>query len=41
LTAWELDPEGCCRQCGTQAAGVFEPRPGDWGRKRQPVQFRR
>ena len=40
LTAWELDPEGCCRQCGTQAAGVFEPHPGDWGRKRQPVRFR-
>jgi pyruvate formate lyase activating enzyme len=40
LTAWELDPEGCCRRCRTQAVGVFEPRPGDWGRKRQPVRFR-
>ena len=40
LTAWRLDAEGCCRHCGTRAAGVFEPCPGDWGRKRQPVKFR-
>ncbi len=41
LTGWGLDDSGCCRKCGTVAAGVFEPRPGNWGRKRQPVQFGR
>ena len=40
LTAWGLNEAGCCLNCGTQAAGVFEPRPGAWGRKRQPVQFK-
>ena len=39
LTAWGLDDHGCCAACGTKAAGVFEPRPGSWGRKRQPVHF--
>lgn len=40
LSAWRLDAAGCCQVCGAKAAGVFEPRPGTWGRKRQPVQFR-
>ena len=40
LTGWNLDSAGRCRACGTVASGVFEPRPGTWGRKRQPVQFR-
>jgi pyruvate formate lyase activating enzyme len=40
LTAWGLDPAGCCGRCGSKLSGVFEPRPGDWGRKRQPVRFR-
>jgi pyruvate formate lyase activating enzyme len=39
LGGWGLDPRGCCRACGTQAAGVFEAAPGSWGRKRQPVRF--
>jgi pyruvate formate lyase activating enzyme len=39
LTAWALDAAGRCRQCGTAAAGVFEARPGNWGRRRQPVRF--
>jgi pyruvate formate lyase activating enzyme len=29
-----------CRNCGTQLAGVFEEKSGDWGRKRVPVRFR-
>ena len=29
-----------CMNCGTVCAGVFEPRPGDWGRRRLPVQLR-
>jgi pyruvate formate lyase activating enzyme len=40
LTGWGLDADGCCSACGTAAAGVFEPAPGTWGRRRQPVQFR-
>lgn len=29
-----------CRHCGTRIAGVFGTRPGNWGRKRQPVDMR-
>jgi pyruvate formate lyase activating enzyme len=39
LTGWGLDAAGRCQSCGTPAAGVFEPRPGTWGRRRQPVTF--
>jgi pyruvate formate lyase activating enzyme len=39
LGAWRLDAGGCCGNCGTAVAGVFEPKPGDWGRKRQPVRL--
>jgi pyruvate formate lyase activating enzyme len=39
LNAWGLDAAGCCARCGMKPAGVFEPRPGTWGRKRQPVRF--
>ena len=39
LHGWGLDTTGRCRTCGTPAAGVFEPQPGTWGRKRRPVQF--
>jgi pyruvate formate lyase activating enzyme len=39
LGAWTLDARGCCRNCGTPAAGTFEPTPGNWGRKRQPVRL--
>lgn len=39
LGGWGLDANGCCQRCGTAAAGMFEPTPGDWGRKRQPVRF--
>lgn len=28
-----------CKNCGTQLAGVFEEKPGDWGRKRVPIRF--
>ena len=40
LTAWNLDEHGNCNQCGTPCAGVFEPRPGNWGAKRIPVRLR-
>lgn len=37
LSDWRLTADGCCAGCGTRMAGVFEARPGDWGRKRRPV----
>ena len=36
LGTWNLD-DGDCRFCGTALDGLFEARPGDWGRKRQTV----
>ena len=39
LTAWHLTTEGACDQCGAKLPGELEPRPGDWGRRRQPVQL--
>jgi pyruvate formate lyase activating enzyme len=40
LSEWNLTPEGNCRFCGTHCAGVFEARPGAWGRKRVPIRLR-
>jgi pyruvate formate lyase activating enzyme len=40
LGAWNLDAAGQCRSCGAAVAGVFEARPGTWGRRRQPVRLR-
>ena len=40
LTAWRLSGDGSCRDCGTPLAGVFEPQPGTWGRRHQPVLLR-
>lgn len=37
LSEWNLINGGQCRFCGTQCAGVFENRPGDWGPKRVAV----
>jgi pyruvate formate lyase activating enzyme len=37
LHDWHLTPDGRCRDCGTQCAGVFENSPGDWGARRMPV----
>jgi pyruvate formate lyase activating enzyme len=37
LTAWNLTDEGCCARCGTRCPGVFEPRPGLWGRRRARI----
>jgi pyruvate formate lyase activating enzyme len=39
LGAWHLDERGCCTRCGTRCAGVFEAKPGAWGRKRLPVKI--
>jgi pyruvate formate lyase activating enzyme len=40
LTGWHLETGSTCPGCGAACAGVFEPRPGDWGRRRLPVQMR-
>jgi pyruvate formate lyase activating enzyme len=34
LSAWQLDEAGCCLNCGTPCAGVFESMPGHWGPQR-------
>lgn len=39
LSDWNLTGSGSCPSCGTPCAGVFEPRPGSWGRRRQPVRL--
>jgi len=39
LSDWNLDEKGNCRFCGTACAGLFNPRPGDWGAKRRAVRF--
>jgi len=43
LTAWNAVPVGnsgaACAQCGTPVAGVFDPQPGGWGMRRQPVRL--
>ncbi len=36
----EADQKGYCSKCGTHIHGVFEAKPGDWGRKRLPIQLR-
>lgn len=40
LKAWRL-ADGACARCGTAVPGVFEDRPGAWGRRRLPVQIGR
>lgn len=37
MTDWTLTSDGRCPKCKSVIAGVFEPRPGTWGAKRQPV----
>ena len=39
LSDWHLDAHGHCQFCGTKCAGLFNPKPGDWGAKRQAVRF--
>jgi pyruvate formate lyase activating enzyme len=39
LTHWGLDATGACGQCGVKIAGVFEPTPGSWGARRQPIRL--
>ncbi len=43
LSDWNVDfsgnHRGDCAVCGTPLDGVFEEKPGDWGRKRVPLRF--
>ena len=39
LTEWNMTAGGHCAQCGETCAGIFEPRPGTWGQRRQPVRI--
>ncbi len=39
LTHWGLDASGACKVCGALCAGHFPPAPGDWGRRRRPIQL--
>jgi len=39
LTQWNLTPDGCCMNCGTRCAGMFEDKPGSWGAKRLPIRL--
>jgi pyruvate formate lyase activating enzyme len=37
LGRWRLDESGACMGCRTRMAGVFESKPGSWGRRRLPL----
>ena len=39
LSDWHLDDNGNCAYCGARCAGVFNPRPGNWGAKRRQIGF--
>ena len=39
LSDWGLDQDGKCENCQETCAGIFEPKPGSWGRKRQPIRL--
>ena len=39
LHRYELLEDGRCRFCKAPVAGVFDTRPGTWGRRRQPVRL--
>lgn len=41
VTRFTLDDEGCCRGCGRQLPGHFDPRPGSFGTRRIPVHLSR
>jgi pyruvate formate lyase activating enzyme len=39
LSTWGLTDDGRCTACGTAVPGVFDGRPGTWGRRRAPVRL--
>ncbi len=39
LGKWQLDNSAHCIKCGTPLPGVFDGKPGQWGRRRMPVRI--
>ncbi len=39
LEGYRLTPDGGCGACGARIAGHFDPAPGAFGRRRQPVRM--
>ena len=37
VSDWHVTESGGCAGCGTRLAGVFDGPPGQWGRRRLPV----
>ena len=37
LSEWNLTADGHCMHCGTALHGRFDPQPGRWGSRRQPI----
>jgi pyruvate formate lyase activating enzyme len=40
ITTFEVIEQGSCRFCGHHLPGVYEPKAGTWGSRRQPVHLR-
>ena len=40
LSDWNLTADGKCNKCGAACAGVFDVKPGRWGRRREPIRLR-
>ena len=41
ITTWRLTGDGRCGICSTAIPGLFEARPGSWGRRRVPIRIGR
>jgi len=39
LGTYNLTDEGNCGSCGVRCSGVFDGRPGSWGRRRLPIRI--
>jgi pyruvate formate lyase activating enzyme len=39
LIGWQLTADGRCASCDAACPGVFEARPGRWGRRRAPMRI--
>ena len=39
LSDWGLSDDARCTKCGMACSGIFNGKPGTWGRKRQPVRL--
>jgi pyruvate formate lyase activating enzyme len=39
ITTWRLTGDGRCGICSTAVPGLFEARPGSWGRRRAPIRI--